>query len=97
MSEIEVSIFEVRGKEFLGIKVEMPTAPLLLIKGKRGFVMCGYLNSATAEKLGDVAVMVSGVNTFEDMLNAKIKWASTKAKEFGIVEGKILREEIEKL
>ncbi len=59
--------------------------------------MCGYLNPATAEKLGDAAVIVSGVRTFEDMLDAKIKWASPKAKELGIVEGNILRDEIGKL
>ncbi len=97
MSEVEISRLEIQGKEFLGIRVEMPNAPLLLIKGSKGFAMCGYLNPSTAEKLGDIAVMVSGVNTFEDMLNAKIKWTSPKAKELGIEEGRILREEIKKL
>ncbi len=97
MSEVEISRLEIQGKEFLGIRVEMPNAPLLLIKGSKGFAMCGYLNPSTAEKLGDIAVMVSGVNTFEDMLNAKIKWASPKAKELGIEEEKVLREEIKKL
>ena len=57
----------------------------------------GYLNPSAAEKLGDITVMVSGVNTFEDMLNAKIKWASPKAKELGIEEGRALRDEIKKL
>ncbi len=97
MGEVEVSRLVVQDREFLGIRVEMPNAPLLLIKGKRGFAMCGYLNPETAEKLGDAAVIVSGVRTFDDMLSARIKWASTKAKELGISEGKLLREEIGKL
>ncbi len=97
MSEVEISRLEIQGKELLGIRVEMPNAPLLLIKGSKGFAMCGYLNPSIAEKLGDIAVIVSGVNTFEDMLNAKIKWTSPKAKELGIEEGRILREEIKKL
>ncbi|EDY34581.1 conserved domain protein [Aciduliprofundum boonei T469] len=97
MSEVEITRLKVQGKEFLGLRVEMPNAPLLLIKGTIGFAMCGYLNPSTAEKLGDVAIMVSGVNTFEDMLNAKIKWSSPKAKELGIEEGRILRDEIDKL
>ncbi len=97
MGEIEISRIGVGDKEYIGVRVRMPNAPLLIIKGKNGYAMCGYLNPDVAEKLGDAAVIVSGVQTFEDMLNAKIKWASTKAKELGISEGKLLQEEIEKL
>ncbi len=97
MGDVEISRINVDGKIFLGVKVDMPNAPLLLIKGEEGFAMCGYLNPQTAEKLGDIAVIVSGVKTFEDMLNARIRWASAKAKEIGIKEGKMLKEEIHKL
>jgi len=97
MGEIEITKIRVDNKSFLGVRIEMPNAPLLLIKGEKGFAMCGYLNPATAEKLGDVAVIVSGVRTFEDMLNSNIKWVSSKARELGVQEGNVLREEIGKL
>jgi uncharacterized protein YunC (DUF1805 family) len=49
--------------------------------------MCGFLNMEAAERLGVTAAMVSGVKTFEDVLNAQIKAMTTKAKGFGIEVG----------
>jgi uncharacterized protein YunC (DUF1805 family) len=37
-----------------------------------------------AERLGVTAAMVSGVRTFEDVLNAEIKAATSKAKSLGV-------------
>ncbi len=97
MVDVEISRISVAGKEFLGVKVDLQNAPLLLLKGEKGFAMCGYLNPQTAEKLRDVAVMVSGVKNFDDMLNAPIKWVSSKAKDLGIKTGAILKDELENL
>ena len=71
----------------LGLKFDMEHAPLLVIKASKGFVMCGYLNMDVANKLGDVAVRVSGVNSFEDVLNAKAVDVSEAAKDIGITVG----------
>lgn len=84
---MEVKQLELEKGTALGIMIEMPTAPLLLIKARRGFVMCGYLNVAAANKMGDVAGKVSGVRTFDDVLNAKVVEVSEKAKEMGAKEG----------
>jgi uncharacterized protein YunC (DUF1805 family) len=81
----------------LGIKIDLNVAPILLVKATRGFVMCGYLNMEAAEKLGDVAARVSGVSTFEDVLNAKVQQATTKAKGLGVREGMTGREALLKL
>ncbi len=70
----------------LGIKIDMEHAPLLLIKADLGFVMCGYLDVSTANKLGDAAVKVKGVRTFDDVLNAKVSEISENAKELGITD-----------
>jgi len=40
-----------------------------------------------AERLGAPAAMVSGVKTFEDVLNAEVKAVTSKAKSFGIAVG----------
>lgn len=74
------------------IKIDMPNAPLILLKADRGYVMCGYLNPKTAEKLGDAACMVRGIKTIEDALNAGIVYVSSRAKELGIKEGMVARE-----
>ncbi|HJH28412.1 MAG TPA: DUF1805 domain-containing protein [Methanosarcinaceae archaeon] len=68
----------------LGLKFEMQNAPLLVLKADKGFVMCGYLDIDMAETLGDVAVRVRGVNTFEDVLDAQIVGITQAAADLGI-------------
>jgi uncharacterized protein YunC (DUF1805 family) len=85
---ISIQTIKVDGKNCLGLRVELPDAPpLLLITAEKGFVMCGFLNMEAAERLNVTAAMVSGVKTFEDVLNAQIKAMTTKAKSFGIEVG----------
>ena len=59
----------------------VPTAnpSILLIKAGHGFLGCGYFSLATAEKVGDAAVIVSGVRNFEDVPDAKVKRFSPAA------------------
>ena len=86
------------GKNVLGLKVELPNSPpLLLMVGEKGFVMCGYLNMETAEKLQTAAAMVSGVKSFQDILEAEIKAATSRAKELGVNPGMKGQEALEKL
>ena len=86
---ISVMTVKVDGKSCLGLRVDLPecSAPLLLIVAEKGFVMCGFLNVEAAERLGVAAVVVSGVKSFEDVLNAPIKAATSKAKSFGVEVG----------
>ena len=85
---INVTTVKVDGKPFLGLKVDLPESPpLLLMIAEKGFVMCGFLNIEAAEKLGVAAAMVSGVKTFEDVLNAQVKAVATKAKKLGVEAG----------
>jgi uncharacterized protein YunC (DUF1805 family) len=55
--------------------------------GEKGFVMCGFLNVESAEKLGVTAAVVSGVKTFDDVLNGQVKAVTSKAKNLGIEVG----------
>jgi uncharacterized protein YunC (DUF1805 family) len=85
---IDVSSLKVNGKTCLGLRVDLPNSPpLLLIIAEKGFVMCGFLNMEAAERLGVAAAMVSGVKTFEDVLNAQVKAATSKAKNLGVETG----------
>ncbi len=90
--DVLVKKLVVDGKQYLGVKINLFNAPLLLIKGERGFAMCGYLNINAANKLGDRAMIVSGVRDFEDMLNAPVKEVSEKLREESVKEGMLLKD-----
>jgi len=85
---IRVGQLKVDGKTALGLKVDLPDSPpLVAVIGEKGFVMCGFLNVDVAERLGVTAAMVSGVKTFDDMLNAEIKAVTSEAEVKGIRQG----------
>jgi uncharacterized protein YunC (DUF1805 family) len=71
----------------IGIKLELNNAPLLIIKVEKGYLMCGYLNINASSKVGDIAARVTGVKSFEDMLNAKVSELSELAHKMGFKEG----------
>jgi len=82
---IYIEKIKIDDKTVLGLKVELPNSPpLLLMVGEKGFIMCGYLNVEVAERLQVAAAMVSGVKSFRDVLEAEIKAATSKAREMGI-------------
>jgi len=85
---IGVASLKIDGRSCLGVRVELPNSPpLLVVIAEKGFVMCGFLNVEAAERLGVAVAMVSGVKTFEDVLNAQVKAATSKAKGFGVDAG----------
>jgi uncharacterized protein YunC (DUF1805 family) len=85
---INVQTIKVDGKDCLGLRVDLPDSPpMLLIIAEKGFVMCGLLNMESAERIGVAAAMVSGVKTFDDVLNAQVKAVTGKAKGFGVEVG----------
>jgi len=79
---------KIADKTATGLLVELPDSPpLVMIIGKTGFIMCGFLNVDAAEKLNVAAAMVSGVKSFEDILKAEVKAATTRAKMKGVKVG----------
>ncbi|MEM4395976.1 MAG: DUF1805 domain-containing protein, partial [Thermoplasmata archaeon] len=88
---------ELKNETFLGIKIDMGNAPLILIKGKKGFIMCGYLNIEASSTLGDIAGKIKGVKDFKDMLESKVVEVTEKAKKFGLNPGITGKEFLERL
>jgi len=85
---ISIMSVKVYDKSCLGVRVELPDSPpLLLVIAEKGFVMCGFLNVDAAEKSDVAAAVVSGVKSFEDVLNAQVKAATSKAKNLGVNVG----------
>ena len=61
--------------------------PLLVIRGSKGFLGCGYINCETCNKTGEACAVVTGVKTHAEMLNAEIKAVSTEAARLGVQIG----------
>ncbi len=82
---MNVRMVNIKGMPFIGVEIELPDSPpLILVYGNKGFAMCGFLNLDAAEKIGLTAVMASGVSSIEDLLNAEVKGATSKALERGV-------------
>ena len=88
---------DLNGNLLEGYAVPTANTVILLIKAKRGFLGCGYFSLATAEKVGDAAVIVSGVSDFDAMLAAKVKGFSPAAAALGVTAEMTGREALLKL
>ena len=99
LPELELSQLVLKGKKIMQVRFELGNAPLLILKLEdgEGYVACGYISREAAEKLGDTAAFVSGVKTFEEVLNAKVKAVSSNAAKKGVKEGMSGREALEKM
>ena len=82
------------GKPVVVLSLSLGAKSLVLVKARRGFVMCGYLNLKAAEKFFDAACLVKGVSDIEGLLNAPIAGLTSKAKTFGVRKGMLVREAI---
>jgi len=94
---MDKKIIELDKGQAEGFRIDLDNAPLILVKAKRGYVMCGYLNINAANKLGDIAGRVTGVKSFEDVLNAEILEISDNAKKIGLTVGMKGKEFLNKL
>lgn len=70
--------------------------PLLVISGAHGVLACGYLNVATFDKLEEAGAIVTGVSSFEEMLDATLVAVSQAAQKLGLAEGMTGREALER-
>jgi uncharacterized protein YunC (DUF1805 family) len=74
-------------KNIQAVLVKLATKNLIVLCGERGYVMCGYLNLAAANKFKDVAVKITGVATIAQALDSKVHSVSLAAKNKGIRKG----------
>ena len=61
--------------------------PLLIQRGSRGFLACGYINVETTNKTSEACAIVRGVNDFDDMLKAAVVAVSEEAQKLGVQVG----------
>ena len=84
---MEKEIIEIENGDVVGYQIDLVNAPLVLIRTRKGYIMCGYLNMDIANKLGDIAGKVTGVKTCNDALKATVIEISDKAKKKGLKVG----------
>ena len=92
-----MEIVNLEGNLLEGYSIPTENTVILLVKAEHGFLGCGYLSLETAEKVGDAAVIVSGVRNFEEMLAAKVKAVSSAAATRGVTTEMNGREALLKL
>jgi len=81
----------------IGVNLELQNANLIVIRAKKGYIMCGYLSMETSNRLEDIAAKVIGIKNFDDALKAKVVEVSEKARENGVKEGITGKEALEKM
>ncbi|MEK6775680.1 MAG: DUF1805 domain-containing protein [bacterium] len=69
--------------------------PLLIVKGSRGFLACGYVDVETCNKTGEACAIVRGVKSHEDMLGADVQAVSREAENLGVRPGMKGRDALE--
>jgi len=89
--------FEVEGKKFTALESELGNLKLIVIRARRGYIACSYIDKETAEKVGDVAGFVSGVKCVDDMLKAKLRNTTSWAEDMGLREGMSVKKALELL
>ena len=94
---VETEIVETEKGAALGIKVNLPHTPLVMIRAEKGYIVCGYFDPVTVEKWKDCAVIVRGVGNFKDMLKSKVSYVSKAAQKLRINENMTGRQALERM
>ena len=95
---MQLKEFVINERKYYGFDGELFSGSnLVFIRGNNGFIMCGYLNLETAEKMGNIAAIATGVKTVDDMLKKDIISSTTHAQKVGIKPGISVLEALEKI
>jgi len=81
------------GKKYIEtFLIRLAAKNLILLRGSKGYLMCGYLNLKAAQKFGDAAIKITGVSSIEEALKAKVHSLTSAAKKLGIHKGQPVKE-----
>ena len=79
-------------KSIEALLIPLSTKNLIILRGSRGYVMCGYLNLRIAQKFNDAAVKIVGVSSIKDALRASVHSCTSAARKLGIYKGQPIKE-----
>jgi len=83
------------GKKYVALRHDIGNLPLIVVKAKRGYIACSYIDKETAERVGDIAAFVAGVKSIDDIKRAKIRETTSWAEDIGIREGMSVKKALE--
>ncbi|MEW6379650.1 MAG: DUF1805 domain-containing protein [bacterium] len=84
---MEIQEIDLDGRKLKGVRIPTGNTVILVIEAPGGFLGCGYFDIETANKVKDIAAIVTGVRTFQDMLDKPVQKVSQSAQELGITVG----------
>ncbi len=91
--KVKIESIEIEGCTVTGIKLEdVSVRPILIIKGKKGLLTCGYFKIDVADAINDAIAVVTNVKDFDEMLDSKVVAVSENAKKIGVKVGETGRE-----
>jgi uncharacterized protein YunC (DUF1805 family) len=88
----EVKKIESGGKSIQAFRIKLLDKNLIVIRGSKGYIMCGYLNLAAAHRAGDAAVKITGVSTIREALKGRVHSCTACARKSGIYPGQPVKE-----
>ena len=81
------------GKKFIeALCLNLQSKNLVLIKGRRGYIMCGYLNMKAAQKFKDAAVKITGISSIEEAIKTSVQACTGSARKLGIFKGQHIKD-----
>jgi len=81
------------GKRTLNaILIPLQAKNLIVLQGRKGYIMCGYLNLKVANTFRDVAIKIIGVATIREALKANVHSCTNSAKKMGIHKGQPIKD-----
>jgi uncharacterized protein YunC (DUF1805 family) len=81
------------GKRYIeAVLMELGSKNMIVLKGRKGYVMCGYLDLGVAEKFQDAAVRITGVATIGQAVKSQVSSCTKKARQLGIFVGQPVKE-----
>ena len=81
------------GKKYIeALCLNLQSKNLILIKGRHGYIMCGYLNMKAAQKFEDAAVKITGISSIEEALKTSVHSCTSSARKLGISKGQPVKD-----
>ena len=81
------------GKKYVqALAFSLTTKTLVVIRGKKGYIMCGYLNMSVACRFKEAAIKITGVATIGDALGAKVCALTPQARKLGVYKNQPVKD-----
>tara|TARA_B100000315_G_scaffold242528_1_gene264805 strand:+ start:9592 stop:9882 length:291 start_codon:yes stop_codon:yes gene_type:complete len=83
------------GKKYIqAVSFKLCKKTLIVLRGSKGYIMCGYLKMKVANSFSDVAVKITGISTINQALSTRVYSQSMAAKKLGIYRNQPIKDVI---